>query len=541
MIPNHVGTQRKVTLNYDSQGCRRILSLDEPALSIRGEHHGNIEAFYTNEKEANYMPQQKPLLDALPALPSNGLRVVSLFAGGGLFDLGVIHAGFNVIWACEWEIAPTVAYASNIGDHIVGPRTKAQKKAGVGDITRIDIADIPDCDVIIGGPSCQSWSVAGKGLGDADTRGQMVWEYLRIIEGKRPKAFMFENVKGIVTKKHRPTFDALIAKFEEIGYNVTWRVVNAWDYGVAQKRERVIVCAVRKDLDFTYEWPASEYETSGYRPVLRDAIGDLPEPGVASAMLNRHGNESKRFDTNASAEYAETNHVAVANHAPETQLPPYIQNVLDGKTSTNFGRGIPVNDGSTAARTLIADYYAIGPNEVYQPPNHTIIESIIVKPNTYTQRNYVADWSKPAKTVTGSRLDHGEIHPGNLAPNRDVANHGIGDYWTPKSDYSYDQANRVMSMDEPCNTIPAHHNSGQPIHPTQKPRRFTVREALRIQSVPDSYVIPPEVSLSAAYRIVGNGLAVRKAYHLAAALASQLIAHSTNRIEVNTTDYANAA
>lgn len=485
-IANHIGTQRKVTLNYDSQGCRRILSLDEPALSIRGEHHGNIEAFYTNEKEANYMPQQKPLLDALPALPSNGLRVVSLFAGGGLFDLGVIHAGFNVIWACEWEIAPTVAYASNIGDHIVGPRTKAQKKAGVGDITRIDIADIPDCDVIIGGPSCQSWSVAGKGLGDADTRGQMVWEYLRIIEGKRPKAFMFENVKGIVTKKHRPTFDALIAKFEEIGYNVTWRVVNAWDYGVAQKRERVIVCAVRKDLDFTYEWPASEYETSGYRPVLRDAIGDLPEPGVAPAL----------------------------NHEPDRKNPAYIQNVLDGKTTTNYGVGVPVNDGSRPAKTLICEYRAKCPNEVYLPSpeqfaqlaNHSVIESIVVKPNTYTQRNYIAEWDKPAKTVTGSRLDHGEIHPDN----------------------------------------------------ERKPRRFTVREALRIQSVPDSYVFPEwatpprfesieyvngrrrrtrakkgvKFSISAMYRVTGNGVASRMAYHLAAALASQLIAHSTHRIEV---------
>lgn len=374
-----------------------------------------------NSFGAHVAPSSPPLLSSLPQLPPNGLTSIELFAGGGLMRLGIEHVGITTIWANDFDKNACRAHEFNFG-----PGSIVQ-----GDITAIPFDDIPDADIIIGGPPCQDFSVAGKGEGEEGERGKLVWAYLDIIAAKQPRAFLFENVKGLIGKKHRHTFDALLARFDEIGYNVAWKLINAWDYGVSQKRERVFIVGIRKDINHTYVFPWSEYELSGYHPVLRDAIGDLPEP----------------------------------------------------------------NNGTNG---------------------HTQTQSTTVKPtdSLSNQRSYVADWDNPARTVNTNRLDHAEIHPDN---------HTERDYWTPKSEYTYDQANRVQSMDAPSNTIPAHHNSGQPIHPTYAPRRFTVRECLRIQSVPDTYVFPDDMSLSAMYRVVGNGVASRVAYHLAASLSEQLL------------------
>jgi DNA (cytosine-5)-methyltransferase 1 len=400
---------------------------------------GTIDSHTGRGSSANIYPTEpkgddvllsniKPLLDSLPKLPPNGLTSIELFAGGGLMRLGIEHAGITTIWANDFDKNACRAHEYNFGEGSIVH----------GDINAISIDDIPDSDLIIGGPPCQDFSVAGKGEGENGERGKLVWRYLEIIAAKQPKAFLFENVKGLISKRHRHTFDALLERFDQIGYNVSWKLINAWDYGVAQKRERVFIVGIRKDLNRTYIFPPSEYELTGYHPVLRDAIGDLPEP-----------NNSK-------------------NHQDE-ELPRYVQNILDGKSKTNFGK-MPITDGSEPARTMLATYGDKKPTELYCPNNHT-------------ER----------------------------------------DYWTPKSEYTYDQANRVQSMDAPSNTIPAHHNSGQPIHPTAAPRRFTVRECLRIQSVPDTYVFPDDMSLSAMYRVVGNGVPSRVAYHLAVALSDLLL------------------
>lgn len=335
-----------------------------------------------------------------PQLPPNGLTVAELFAGGGLMAVGLRAAGFRLVWANDFDRNAVKAYRHNLGDHIVH-----------GDITAIDPADIPDTDVIAGGPPCQDYSVAGTGAGENGERGKLVWAYLRIIEAKRPKAFVFENVKGLITKKHRPTFDALLAKFEEIGYNVSWRLINAWDYGVAQKRERVFIVGIRNDLGFTYEFPEPLPEDYRTR-VLRDVIGDLPE--------------------------SFPNHVGYGLRNDEK---PFAHKIPPGGN----WRNLSVED----------------------------------------QRVF---WNEKIPTEGGST-------------------NGL----------------RRRSWDEAPGTItttPMQKLSCQ-LHP-EEDRRFTVRECLRIQSVPDWYVLPDDISLSAQYRIVGNGVASRVAWYLGRALAEQL-------------------
>lgn len=301
-------------------------------------------------------------------LESNGLTLTEVYCGGGLGAVGMVLAGYKIVKAYDFNAQAITAYKKNIGNH-----------AEQADLSTKDPNEFPDTDGLFGGPPCQDYSQAGDGEGENGERGKLVWQYVNTLRIKQPKFFVFENVKGLISKKHRHTFDKLIAEFEALGYNVSWRLINAWDYGVAQKRERVFIVGIRQDLGFTFEFPTpdpAEYRTK----TLRDAIGDLP--------------------------------------VPEQQ--------------------------------------------------------------------------------------------------------DLGLYWTPKSEYTYGQANRIQSWDQPCNTIPAHHNSGQPIHPGRAPGRFTARECLRIQSVPDWYVLPEEFALGAQYRITGNGIASKVAYVIGKSLAEQL-------------------
>lgn len=196
-------------------------------------------------------------------LESNSIKVVSLFSGCGGLDLGFANAGFNVIWANDInkKLIPTYNY-----NH---PSTEFIAKS----ITDIPSSEIPDCDVIIGGPPCQSWSIAGSLRGIDDERGMLFLEYIRIINDKKPKVFVAENVKGIISSRHKETFNNFIKSFEEIGYNVQYKLLNAKNYGVPQDRERVIIVGVREDINNNYSFPKPTHIERFVS--LRDAIGDL--------------------------------------------------------------------------------------------------------------------------------------------------------------------------------------------------------------------------------------------------------------------------
>ncbi|MEC0487962.1 DNA (cytosine-5-)-methyltransferase, partial [Bacillus glycinifermentans] len=245
----------------------RKMSWDEPALTITASVLAKATCHLHPDEpieRSEYMGD----FNLTPQLPANGLTVLELFCGGGLGAIGFKAAGYEIVKALDFDKNAVKAYRHNFGDYVEQ-----------ADINEIDIDSLPDTDVIFGGPPCQDFSVAGKGAGADGERGKLVFRYLEIIERKQPKAFVFENVKGLITKRHRPTFDALIERFNEIGYEISWKVLSAWDYGVAQKRERVFIVGIRKDHGITFEFPKpleGDYQTK----VLRDVIGDLPEPGV---------------------------------------------------------------------------------------------------------------------------------------------------------------------------------------------------------------------------------------------------------------------
>ena len=192
------------------------------------------------------------------------LKTVALFAGCGGLDLGFENAGFNIIWANDNNKKVEKTYKYN----------HKNTELIIKNLVDIKSEEIPECDIIIGGPPCQSWSLAGAMKGKEDSRGQLFYEYIRVIKDKRPMAFVAENVKGIVSKAHIDSFNEIVDMFKEAGYTVTYKLVNAKNYGVPQDRERVFIVGVRNDLKVSYDFPESTTNESNY-VTLENAIGDL--------------------------------------------------------------------------------------------------------------------------------------------------------------------------------------------------------------------------------------------------------------------------
>lgn len=165
------------------------------------------------------------------------------------------------------------------------------KMKGKRSIVDIPVEDIPECDGIIGGPPCQSWSEAGAGRGASDNRGKLFWEYIRILESKKPKFFLAENVSGILSARHSDSFKRIIKDFEDAGYDIYYKLLNANNFEVAQDRERVIIIGFRKDLDiknFTYPNQVQP------KPNLRDSIYDLKDSALPAQEKN-YANPSEQL------------------------------------------------------------------------------------------------------------------------------------------------------------------------------------------------------------------------------------------------------
>jgi DNA (cytosine-5)-methyltransferase 1 len=167
------------------------------------------------------------------------MKVVSLFSGCGGLDLGFIQAGYEVIWANDFFKEAVETYKQNIGDHIV-----------YGDITKIPSSEIPDdFDILLGGFPCQGFSIANVKRSMEDERNFLYEELLRLIRDKRPKYFVGENVKGLISMQQGKVLEMIITDFRKLGYKVDFKVLKASDYGVPQNRERVVIIGNRLGLE----------------------------------------------------------------------------------------------------------------------------------------------------------------------------------------------------------------------------------------------------------------------------------------------------
>ena len=201
------------------------------------------------------------------------MNIISLFSGAGGLDLGFEKAGFHIVIANEFDKSIWETYEKNHSTPLLK-----------GDIRNISSAEFPDCDGIIGGPPCQSWSEAGSLRGIEDDRGKLFYEYIRILRDKKPKFFVAENVSGMLSKLHMEAVHQIIALFEDAGYDVFIKMLNANDFNVPQDRKRVFYVGFRKDLNIRFSFPEPMKKS---RPTLRDAIFDLQNTAIPSKDRNK--------------------------------------------------------------------------------------------------------------------------------------------------------------------------------------------------------------------------------------------------------------
>ena len=191
------------------------------------------------------------------------MNIVSLFSGAGGLDKGFESSGFKTIWANEYDKNIWETYEKNFPDTVLDRRS----------IRDVPSNKIPDCDGIIGGPPCQSWSEAGSLRGIKDQRGQLFFEFIRVLRDKKPKFFLAENVSGMLAIRHKDALENIKKLFTESGYNLSFSLLNAVDYGVPQTRKRVFFIGIRKDLDFNFTFPSPLKN----KRVLNDIISDIQE------------------------------------------------------------------------------------------------------------------------------------------------------------------------------------------------------------------------------------------------------------------------
>ncbi|MEN9946275.1 MAG: hypothetical protein RLZZ293_661 [Pseudomonadota bacterium] len=205
------------------------------------------------------------------------MKLISLFAGAGGLDLGFEQAGFKIEFANEYDKSIWDTYRYNHPNSYLNTQ----------DIRTIDVNKLPDIDGIIGGPPCQSWSIAGARRGIEDPRGQLFFNYIQIISAKNPLFFVAENVAGMLNIKYKSVITEIIEQLSnagEYGYNVQFKLLNTAEYGIPQERKRVFFIGYRKDLNKNFNFTQlDQYKT---KTNLKQTIYDLKDALESKNILN---------------------------------------------------------------------------------------------------------------------------------------------------------------------------------------------------------------------------------------------------------------
>jgi len=197
------------------------------------------------------------------------MKILELFSGYGTASFALKRLGINyeIVGYSDIDKYANQCFKQNHCPDDVNDKLR------LGDVKLINPNDLEDFDLLTGGFPCQSFSVAGKGLGELDPRGTLFYEIIRIADVKKPKYMLLENVKGLTNKNHKITFEKILSEIERIGYNVYYKVLNTKDYGIPQNRERVWFVGFRKDIDKgLFKFPEKEE--------LKIFIKDILEPSV---------------------------------------------------------------------------------------------------------------------------------------------------------------------------------------------------------------------------------------------------------------------
>ena len=392
----------------------------------------------------------------------NKYKVASLFSGCGGLDLGFIKSGFEVIWANDFFKEAVETYKNNIGDHIV-----------FGDITKIPSKDIPDdFDILLGGFPCQGFSVANNKRSMQDERNFLYKELLRLIKDKRPKFFVGENVKGLLSMQKGKVIDMIINDFKALGYDVDYKLLKASDYGVPQNRERVVIVGNRLGLKNPF-------------PPITHGIGEKKlKPYVkvkeVAGHLAKVRTRDMPFDLKGKKIF---NHLARTNVADKFWGRKHKVNQFDICDYLRYWR-----DKSGWSTKKVDEHfgYAHTAGHWFRKDNGS---GSIPNPSDWWELKKILKFdNKYDKAVT--ELELKEIR--------------------------FEQSLRISNWDEPSDTITA---TGPEIHPN-KERRMSVRECAIIQTFPDDFVFCG--SLGNMYKQIGNAVPVLLAEKIGEVIKKEL-------------------
>ncbi|WP_311481841.1 DNA cytosine methyltransferase [uncultured Anaerococcus sp.] len=393
------------------------------------------------------------------------LNVISLFSGAGGMDLGFIKAGFEIIWANDFEKDAVETYKFNIGTHIL-----------LDDIRNIDSNEIPgdDVDVVIGGFPCQGFSIANTGRNMKDERNFLYQELLRIIKDKNPKFFVAENVKGLLSMEKGRVIDMIMNDFSSIGYNVDYRILNASDYGVPQNRERVIIIGNRFGLKNPFPKP-THGEGLKEKVTTKEAIGFLSKIDIVNGMIKETINVDGRLIHN---------HIASTNVADKFFGRKYDVNQEDICDYLKYWRSKSNWSVSEIDKHFGYKYTA---GHWFRNDNNS---GSIPKPE---------DWWELKKILKFDDRYDKEVTTFIEKP------------------IKYEQSLRITNWDTPSDTITA---TSPEIHVNKK-RRLSARECAILQTFPDEFVF--KGSLNSIYRQIGNAVPVTLATKIAGEIKKSIL------------------
>lgn len=387
---------------------------------------------------------------------SNNHTLVSLFCGAGGMDLGFKQAGFDILWANDFDEDATITYKNNLGNHVI-----------LGDICQIDSNEIPDnSDVIIGGFPCQGFSVANTKRNMEDKRNFLYKEMLRIIKDKQPKVFVAENVKGLLSMEKGKVIEMIVKDFEDLGYDVDYKVLNAADYGVPQTRQRVIIVGNRIGIknifpEKTHSLKSKQQQTlmdNGLKPYIttEEAIGFLSDVNITNNDIVVDGREIHNHiaSTNVSDKFWGRKH-----DVNQTDICDYLRSWRDSSEWTTKKIDEHFGYKHTAGHWFRKDNKS---GSIPNPDDWWELKKILKFDDKYD------------KQVT--ELVEKEI--------------------------VYEQSLRITNWDRASDTITA---TSPEIHVNKK-RRLSARECAILQTFPDDFIF--HGSLSSMYRQIGNAVPV---------------------------------
>lgn len=331
-------------------------------------------------------------------------RVISLFSGAGGMDLGFENAGFEIVYANDIMPEAVNTYNKNFSHQSV-----------LADITTVKSEELPDdIDIVIGGFPCQGFSIANKNRNTEDKRNFLYLEMLRIIRDKKPKFFLAENVKGILSLGKGKVIQMIIKDFESIGYKVDYKLVNAAEYGVPQARERVLIMGNR--IGAENKFPETTHSLTGENLLMPQAITTETAIGWLSDV------PLKPTDQKVDGKLVK-NHIASENvkdkfwgrkyDVNQHEICDYLKYWRDKagwstkKIDDHFGYKYTAGhwfrkDNNSGSIPKPSDWWELkkilGFDDKYDKQVTTFVE----KPIKFEQSLRITNWDRPSDTITGT-------------------------------------------------------------------------------------------------------------------------------------------